>query len=153
MRSGPTLTAGIAAAAPSPTGTTPTGTIDLSAVAALLQQILGELQKEYDQGQVSPPAPVDLLTINNTVTLLYTSPKPVRGGLMQNLSNTDTITLNFAQKGKAALFAAGSGIVLNPATVSGYGGGTWAFWNIDLSTASAITSTNNNQTLAVLYYT
>lgn len=124
-----------------------------SDVPTALKAIFDLLNRAYSQGQQT--IFIEILTINLAAAPLYKSPKLVRGGTMMNLSTTDTITVGGGgegAKGKPQNVVAGQGFVMNPAVVAGQGGGTFNFGNIDLSTLTAITNTNNTQILAVVYY-
>ena len=135
-----------------PTPSNLTVSVDLSPVVNVLNQILLVLNQTYAEGgqQVN----MDLITVGTTPAVLYPTQKNVKGGFMLNLSTTDTITVVGGGKssGKPTNGAAGKGIVLNPAAAAGQGGGTFNFGPVDLSTFTALTSTNNSQTLLVAYY-
>lgn len=122
----------------------------LNDVLAALNKILAVLTKEFEGADVD--FQIEVLTINSTAAPLYTSQKKVRHAVFQNLSSTDAITLMRGPAGKVGAVTAGAGIVLNPATSAGLGGGSVALHNIDLSAITAITATNNTQSLAVVYY-
>jgi hypothetical protein len=118
-----------------------------------LQAIYAILDKAYNAGKLT--LTVELLTVNNTPTQLYPTSKPVKFGTFMNLSTTDAITITSIGQttGKVTPLTAGQGYVMNPAILAGYGGGTFNFANIDLSTITAITQTNNAQTMLAVYYT
>jgi hypothetical protein len=119
----------------------------------VLNQILTELRKNSAAGMQT--AIFEALTVNTAPSTLYAVPKPVRSGTLINLSATDTITLTSfgaGSAGKVVNIAAGAGYVLNPASAAGQGGGTFNFGNIDLSTLTAVSSTNNTQKVLVVYY-
>jgi hypothetical protein len=88
-----------------------------------------------------------------TPTLLYENSKKVAAGAIQNLSTTDVLTVVTSQAPSvlAANAVAGQGVNLNPAPVSGYGGLSMSFDNIDLSQFTVITNNNNDQPLVVFY--
>ena len=122
-------------------------------VIGLLKGILTEMQKNSSAAQLN--VFIEVLTVGTTSTALYSSQKKVRGGNLMNLSTTDPITIaavGASQAGKPIAAVAGQGFIMNPASTAGQGGGTYNFANIDLSTLTAITPTNNTQLMAVVYY-
>ena len=152
-KSGSAYTSNAVAGKPTPSGGIPGTPPSIADLFSVLTDILTTLQMEYNAGAVD--VQIDYLPVTtaaNTVAPLYVSQKRVRGGLFENLSTTDTITFAIGQPGKVATIIAGQGIVLNPASISGYGGGTWAFFNIDLSRVTAVTQTNTGQYISAVYY-
>lgn len=125
-----------------------TATLDdlLNAMSELIKLVKKEYESAQDDFQI------EVLTIATSAAPLYLAQKIVRKAVFQNLSATDTITLARGQSGKAAAVTAGAGIVLNPAPASGQAGGSITFLNVDLSQVTAISSTNNSQSLAVVYF-
>jgi hypothetical protein len=151
---------------PPPVGTGGGGSsVDLTPLLAAVNQlnetmdgVLNELIELVEPGQnqvtidywntvsnVGPPAP------------LYTTGKNVKNCIVQNLSNTDAITIFAAGKGGTGKSytgpanGAGQAAVLNPATAAGQAGGSFPFGNIDLSTLSFISSANASQAVSVKY--
>lgn len=122
-------------------------------VLSLLNGILTEMQKNSSAAQLD--VFIEVLTVGTTPTALYSIQKKVRGGNLMNLSTTDPITIvavGASQAGKPIAAVAGQGFVMNPASSAGQGGGTYNFANIDLSTLTAVTPTNNTQKMTVVYY-
>lgn len=121
----------------------------------VLEQMMNLIKKQNDAGKSLLRIDV-IATVGTTASLLYRAPKPVRGGTIMNLSATDTVTLVTSGEESRGIpktgAAAGTGYVLNPATVAGQGGGCFNFGNIDLSTITVITNTNVNQSVCVVYY-
>lgn len=74
----------------------------------------------------------------------------VKKAVIQNLSNTDNLTVFFAP-GATTFILAGNGTVLNPAPGAGQAGGSMTVGNIDLGDMSWITNTNTNQNVSVYY--
>jgi len=116
----------------------------------VLTNIVTLLKKEYEGAGVDWN--IEVLSINDEPGSLYAAQKPVRRAVLQNLSTTDPITIGRGQSGKPASLTAGEGIVLNPASQAGYGGGSTVLHNIDLSQVTAVTVTGDSQPLAVAYY-
>lgn len=106
-----------------------TGTGDLST----LQAIQADLDLMIKPGAVQGTIDVISLTSGAAVQQLYVNPTKVRKALIQNIS-TDAVTL-FTSTGTSNGIhgTAGSGTVLNPASVSGQGGGSLPVTNEDLS--------------------
>lgn len=128
-------------------------------VIELLESIdanLARLNETFDRvyGPAKQGFFVEILTVNTKANVLYTQEKLVRAGFIMNLSATDVVTLTGAgyNVGVIQAITPGQGILLNPANVAGQGGGVWNFANIDLSTITAITDTNDEQLIAVIYY-
>lgn len=129
------------------------GGTDLSAVIELLKQILKEMMRQWDEGQVD--GYVDFNpngTIGTTAAQLYPAGKKVRRAIIENLSSTDNYTITSdGQAGKIATQkAAGKGIILNKAAAS-QGGGSITVQNIDLSEITVVSDTNTGQNIAVYY--
>lgn len=129
-------------------------------VLELLQSIndnLLKLNETFDRvyGPAKQGFYVEILQVGTKSNVLYTQEKLVRAGFIMNLSATDVITITGAgyNIGVIQAITPGQGILLNPANVAGQGGGVWNFANIDLSTITAITNTNDTQSIAVVYYT
>ena len=125
-----------------------TATLDdlLNAMSELIKLVKKEYEAAQDDFQI------EVLTVANTAASLYAGQKIVRKAVFQNLSTSDSITLARGQSGKPASVTAGAGIILNPATASSLGGGSITFLNVDLSQVTAISQTNNSQSLAVVYF-
>lgn len=139
-----------------PVPDTPPTTGDLKTIVQQLNQllnILATLQAQFNAGQTT--LTIEVLTVNNTADVLYANAKKVRGGFFMNLSTTDSITIagGGSQAGRVSPCTAGAGMIMNPAAAAGQGGGTFNFGNIDISTLTAITSTNPAQSMAAVYYT
>ena len=78
----------------------------------------------------------------------------MKGGFIQNLSSTDTLTVSFnANSGSKISAVAVQGATLNPAPASSQGGDTHPFGNVDLGDMSIVFSTNSGQGYAVYYET
>jgi hypothetical protein len=127
-------------------------TATLDDLLAVLNQIRDLLNGVFGPAKSVPQ--IEFFTVNNTAAAIATggTSKPCKQIVLQNLSVTDTITLGIGKAGKPAALTAGKGMVLNPAQSSGYGGGSITLLNVDLADITAITSTNNSQTLGGLYY-
>lgn len=117
---------------------------------AILQQILSELQREFDGGQVTPFIDFFTVTTAGTFQQIYANSKKVRKAIIINLSSTDTMTITaFTGNAGAAFGASGKGVVLNPASTGGQAGGSLPVGNVDLSQFYITCSTNNSQVFAI----
>ena len=120
-----------------------------SGLQSWLTDILNEMIKEWDAGQVRPFIDYQTVTTATVVQRLYASHNPVRRAVIQNLSSTDTLTLFAAGSSGGQGGASGSGIVLNAASAGGQGGGSIAVDNVDLYYFWITCSTNNAQAFSV----
>lgn len=93
---------------------------------SLIEQLLEILIREFDEGQERGEIDVISLTTGGKFQNLFPSDKPVRKAIIQNIS-TEDVTITTAEQSEA-----GSGIILNAATLSGEGGGSLPTGNIDL---------------------
>jgi hypothetical protein len=93
---------------------------------SLIEELLNKIITEFDEGQERGEIEIISLTTGGTWQNLFTSDKPVRKAIIQNIS-TEDVTIATAEQSTA-----GEGIILNAATLSGEGGGTLPTGNIDL---------------------
>ena len=93
-------------------------------------------------GDRKPLIQIINLTTGATVQRIFAYAKPIFKGTIQNIS-TEDVTL-YTKEGQAA----GTGIILNAATLSGKGGGALDVGNIDLFNLFFVRTTSGD-TLAV----
>lgn len=112
----------------------------------LLQEILGELQALVDRGMLNATIEFQTIASGATPQVLYANSKPVRTGLIQNLSATEELTV-FAASGTVGSpiqGTAGQGTVLNRAPAAGQGGGSLAVANVDLGSFTVLATTTGH---------
>jgi hypothetical protein len=98
----------------------------------------------------------DYITVGLAGPAVYPYSKKVKKAIIQNLSTTDTVTVvaipnTIGLPSRATPVTAGQGTILNPATQSGYGGGSMELGNVDLGQIWIITNNNNSQKVSVYY--
>lgn len=124
---------------------------NLSSILYALNQIYDLLASVFQPGVSSTQT--DILSATTATTALYTTAKPVKHAILQNIDAANIITIYAQGKGYNAnviIEAAGEGIILNPAPIAGQGGGSMPVGNVDLSAFNFIADGGTPE-LAVYY--
>lgn len=121
---------------------------------SFLEQIVSLLFGVFGIGQSQSQLDLFTFTTHAKAYSLYNSSKPVKKAIIQNITNTDVITV-FAvpySTGKTYPVSNYEGIILNPASVANQGGGSLPLGNVDLSNFAVICDTTDALIGLAIYY-
>ncbi len=117
----------------------------LSDLVLAMENLQAEIESLFEDGGSRVNTDIFTFATHLKAYALYTTPKKVRKAILQNITNTDIITVVAVSNGNgvAQNITKYQGVLLNPAGTANQGGGSVPFGNIDLSNLTVMCDTTD----------